>query len=197
MSRHHPSWSWLSGLLVVSGVALVVAVPMMGKNRVKLRPGDRVILLGDSLAQGLAPPLGQLVTESGYDFASDVQPGTRVEQWGASGRAEASAAGFGATVAIVSLGTNDAAANAEWQARFAARAVSLVERLKATGVRDVLWLIPPLMPFDLTTIAAGITNSGAAVFDARPIDMPRGPDRIHPTIAGFGGWAAALWESFR
>ncbi len=193
MSRHQDSrWSLLSGLMLVSGVALVLALPLMAGKRVRVVAGDKVLLIGDSLAQALGPPLGQLVTERGIDFVQDAQQGTRVEQWGDSGRAEASVDTFSPSVVIISLGTNDAAANADWQAKFAARAASLVERLKAKGVRDVLWIIPPLMPFDLGVIAQGIADSGAAVFDSRPIDVPRGPDKIHPTVAGSGSWAAAI-----
>ncbi len=194
--RGDSSWGWLSGLVLIGGVALVLS-PLLGGKRVKLQPGDRVLLIGDSLAQALGPPLGQLVTEGGFDFAQDAQQGTRVEQWGDSGRAEASADGFSPNVVLISLGTNDAAANADWQAKFAGRAKGLVDRLRAKGVRDILWIIPPLMPFDLGVIAQGITDSGAGVFDSRPIDVPRGPDAIHPTIAGSGSWSAVIWESMR
>jgi len=200
------SWIWLGGLVIVGGVALVVAAStlssdepggLFGPPRVQLQPGESILLVGDSLAQGLGPPLGKIAAEAGHPFAHESQVGTRVEQWGENGRAEAALQRSGATFVIVSLGTNDAVTNAAFQERFAGRAADLVARLRAGGARVVYWVIPPTMPFATDTIVAGIQASGAAMFDSRAIEVPRTGDNIHPTIAGTAAWAAAIFESIR
>lgn len=200
------SWLWLGGLVIVGGVALVVvsalasdglALPGMGPPKAQLAPGESILLVGDSLAQGLGPPLGKLAVEAGHPFAHEAQQGTRVEQWGENGRAEAALQRSGATFVIVSLGTNDAVTNATFQEKFPGRAADLVARLKAGGARTVLWVIPPTMPFSTDAIVAGIEGSGAQTFDSRLLEIPRVGDKIHPTIAGLASWSAAIFESIR
>ncbi len=159
--------------------------------------GDRILLVGDSLAQALGPPLSKLAAEAGFEFSYDATQGTRVEQWGENGRAEGALQRSGASVVLISLGTNDAVTNAAFQERFPGRAADLVARMKALGARLVVWVVPPTMPFSTDAIVAGIQASGAQLFDSRALEIPRVGDRIHPTIAGSAGWAAALFETLR
>jgi lysophospholipase L1-like esterase len=148
------------------------------------KPPARFLLLGDSLALGLDGPLrselGRFVWARTHarvgatlaDFR-DVEPILDETK---------------PSIVLVSLGTNDAAAQSgDYRARFAARVVDWVHAVQSTGAR-VVWLIPPEMPFDTDPIIDAIKRSGAAYLMA-PSDLPRQPDKIHPTPAGYRAWA--------
>lgn len=180
--------------LGATALAATLAAPAM----VRVGPGDRVLLIGDSLAQGLRAPLKKLAEGAGVEFASEAEQGTRVDQWG-NGRAQAAVDREAPSVVVISLGTNDEAVpSADVRALFAARAQALVADLMQRGPRAIVWIIPPDMPFSAEAtaqIAAGIEASGAIVFDSRGLEIDRGPDNIHPTIEGTAGWAATIWNA--
>ncbi len=186
--------------VLIAAVALgatALAATLATPAGVRLGPGDRVLLIGDSLAQGLRAPLKKLAEQSGVEFASEAEQGTRVEQWG--NRALLAVDREAPSVVLISLGTNDEAVpSAEHRAMFAARAQALTAEIMARGPRAVVWIIPPDMPFSREAteqIAQGIEGSGAIVFDSRGLEIDRGPDNIHPTIEGTAGWAATIWNA--
>jgi lysophospholipase L1-like esterase len=189
--------NWILVAAVALGVG-ALAVAVGGSSGVRVGPGDKVLLIGDSLAQGLRAPLRKLAEGAGVEFASEAEQGTRVDQW-VKGRASSAVDQEQPTVVVISLGTNDEAVPSdEWRAAFAAKAQALVADLMARGPRAVVWIIPPDMPFaaeSIQQITDGIMASGAVTFDSRGLDIPRGPDNIHPTIEGTAGWAAAVWSA--
>lgn len=186
------SWLYLAGVVGVVAAVAVVAAPALAGQRVHLRSGDRVLLLGDSLAQGLTPPMRKLAQDAGLEFFGDGRPSTRLDQWLDQGWAEARIAEFRPTVALVSLGTNDAGSN--FSSTFSDRAKALVAMAARYGT-TILWIEPPTMPFSTQTVVSGARDSGAAVFRSQDVEIPRGPDNIHPTIGGFAAWSALIWQS--
>jgi len=190
---------WIySGLAVAAGVGLVVASrpsssgPQVGgaPPKPRLGPGSRLLLVGDSLAQGLAPPLGELAKGLGVAFRADGRVGTRIAQWAAQPWLSADLA-WGPTMVLVSLGTNDMKlpAPAVEQPALA----QLAARLKSSGSR-VVWLNPPTMPFPDRGVLAMIAATGLEVFHSEALQLTRGPDGIHPTVSAFAGWAGSIWR---
>lgn len=181
------SWLYMAGVASIVGAIALVAVPAVAGQRVRVKASDRVLLLGDSLAQGLGGPMGALARDAGIAFDADGRVSTRIDQWLDNGWAEERIAALRPTIVLVSLGTN-------LSPSFATRAAAFVTMAQRYGT-TVLWIEPPTMPFDTSAVLTGIRESGAASFRSQDVTIPRGPDNIHPTMAGYAAWAAMIWQS--
>lgn len=175
--------------MYTAAALLVAAAALLLYDQAKKAPsfqlGDRVALFGDSLAQGLRPPLSGLASHSGVKLVADVQQGTRLDQWVTRGPAMAQ----GSRYALISLGTNDAVGNAQHRAKAATYAKAISDALKASGVQPI-WILPPPMKFPTEEIKEAIKSTGDVTLESA--DYPR-YDGIHPTPAGFQQWAADIW----
>lgn len=194
---------WIyTGLALVAGVGLVSAVapsapvstprPSGGPPPLRLGPGARVLLIGDSLAQGLKLPLQQLAGDAKVPFAADGRQGSRIDQWNAEPWLQTIVTAFRPTLVLVSLGTNDMrmAAPAETQK---APLAALVAKLRAAAP-EVGWIMPPTMPFPDRGMRALLLSTGLPVFRSDQLTIQRAGDGIHPTAMGYGGWAGQVWR---
>lgn len=190
---------WIyAGLGLAAGVGLVVASSSKEKSLPEspkspfLRAGDRVLLIGDSLAQGLSVPMKQLASEDQIAFLADGRQGTRIGQWGVEPWLSQDLATFRPTLVLVSLGTNDMRMTDPNGERPALAALLLALR----GLR-ALWIAPPTMPFPDRGVRAMIADTEVPTFHSESLSIPRGPDGIHPTASGFAGFAGSVWKSIR
>ena len=194
MDARKRAWIW-AGLALTAGVGVVLvatrsdasdnALPS-GSGAPALAAGERMFLVGDSLAVGLSAPMRQLCTASGVGFDAAAKQGTTVLAW----------ASFDfppAETTLISLGTNDMKMFDPLSER--PKIDAMLARAKASS-RRVVWLLPPPMPFpdrgviDMITEAA--TSAGVELLQAP--DVQRGPDKIHPTAAGYAAWAGLIWQ---
>lgn len=199
--------AWLLfGLAVGAGIGIA---SLLSRPRPKLGVASRVLLIGDSMAQGLTPHLAALAKDRAVPFMGRSEVGTRIDQW-TGARLDAALAAFGAspTLVLVALGTNDFYAK-ETHETLAAHVTALAGKLSEIPRSDeyglgpdVLWIGPPLLqildaPYDVIeqALREGYTGTGVAgYFASQVLDLRMGPDRIHPTSAGFASWAAAIWN---
>lgn len=155
-----------------------------------LQPGESVLFVGDSLGVGTASRLGALLPQNPY--TSLVHGG-----WTAKDvLAALSASDAAGSVAVVSLGSNDAALFAGEGA-----AVSdLAALLRARGARRIFWLVPPNFtiaspPAPATrakqdAFRAIMSNAGAESIEPGPdVVAQLGQDRIHLAPAGYQAFA--------
>lgn len=194
---------WIyAGLGLAAGVGLVVASSSSTtpngalpptSPRPSLVPGSRVLLLGDSLAQGLAAPLRQLAVEAGLVFQADGRVGTRIADW-SSQPWLAQALAFKPTITLISLGTNDMKMTNPLSEQPAL--VRIVQSLIAAR-SAIVWITPPTMPFSDPGVRTMLANAGVPLFRSESLPIPRGPDKIHPTALGYAGFAGALWSWLR
>lgn len=179
-----------------------------------LRPGDRVLLIGDSLAVGLATPLGALARDMGLAFLATATVGTRIDQWAQSEPLKATLESFKPTVVIVSLGTNDAymLPPPDVGKRQAPYLDTLLRAINAgfthsedygMGPRAIVWLAPPTLPPAASSLApvraliesqATILNRRISIFPSDRLTLARGPDGIHPVVSAYAAWAGAIWQ---
>ena len=162
--------------------------------------GARVLLLGDSLAQGLGPPLARLAEAAGVSLVARGVQSSTIKQWlsgsvlvDAVSRAEPS-------LTLVCLGTNDMrAADPGAEGR---RAGELADALFRSNSTAVAWIGPPSLPFETNAFRAALaTMCGARdvrIFDSQALDLARAPDGVHMTPAGYGAWAESIaaWVPF-
>jgi lysophospholipase L1-like esterase len=192
--------AWIyAGLIVAGGigVAKVVARPL-------IKRGGRLLLVGDSLSVGLAPPLKALAVEAGVDWAYVGETGTRIDQWAGNsaqgGKLNALLASFQPTLVLVCLGTNDEAlkkynASTDVLAKQRPYVEQLLEKIRAAGA-DVAWIGPPTLAFQIPEFRAWLKAKmgGRHWFPSDKYDIPRQPDGIHATVKGYAGWSGLIWQ---
>lgn len=160
-----------------------------------LDPGDHFLLLGDSIGDGVGPPLDALSNVYGTVLTRRTVQGTSILYW--AGKTDDT---WGAYKAIVvSLGSNDAAQlspSAEMPALG-----KLVADLRSHGAQ-VFWLVPPsFTPGALKPKQLEVANMFAH-YDVPPLDL-RGPHvgvesdpaRLHPTPQGYKTLASQVFDA--
>lgn len=179
-----------AGVLAV-GVGTVTAV-LSGPPKIKT--GMRVFLLGDSLATGLSRPLSALAKDNKIAFEALTAVGTRIDQWANNAALYAALTKFKPDLILVSLGTNDEylQTDVKKQETFLK---TLLAKLKTFA--PVAWIGPPKLPKVTTNGAIPIILENvpqSMYFPSQKLDIPRAPDGLHPTVAGYAGWAAKIWS---
>ncbi len=201
------SKSWIyAGLALVAGLGMVRLL-----NGPRIRKGLRVLLIGDSLAVGMAPLFASMSKEAGVDFKAMATVGTRIDQWASNTDLKKLLETFQPELVLVSLGTNDsfmqgAGIVAKQQAQLEKLLTLLTTwpRSKDYGLgpEHIVWIGPPTLPNPPNPgISKMIQDSaGSALapryyyFHSERLTLPRGPDNLHPTVRGYAGWAGAIWH---
>lgn len=175
----------LLGIAVLT-VAGGIAYAALSPSRF-LKSSDRIWLFGDSIGVGLLPRLKQQAT-----VPVDGNPigGTTIQRWAGDDASIHAAREWGATVALVVLGTNDAAGGPEYRTHVRPLAATFDAKLRAAGMR-VWWLGPgavPKWPSQGTEVQAAIRSAlaGGDSVVADPSNLSiRKPDGVHPDGAGY------------
>lgn len=153
--------------------------------------GKRVLLLGDSLAVGLASQMGALASRNGASFVAQAKSGTTFVQWRSEFRKALET--YRPDVVVVSLGTNDAVSPSIEASKVA------MEQMAADALTfgaRLIWAGLPVMAPRIQSVdamRAAIVGTGLPYYRAEAQDFPRAPDRIHFTGQGYADWANALW----
>jgi lysophospholipase L1-like esterase len=188
--------AWIfGGLGAAIGLGVVAAV-MTHRKRSSSVGALPTLLVGDSLAVGLASPLKM----AGLPIHSIGVEGTTVEYWVNQGRPrllQELATKPGGV--LISLGTNDAFNGDTYASKATASTRQLLELLTAAGV-SVFWVSPPSLPSSyggkspsqavLNAIKAAVQASPDATWvDSSIWTLERSADHLHPTGAGYSHWA--------
>jgi lysophospholipase L1-like esterase len=177
-----------AGLAAALGVGLVRAI-----RAPKVHAGTRLLLIGDSLAVGLAPQLKALAAEQKVPFLGTATVSTRIDQWAQSAALQQTLSAFRPTLVLVSLGTNDEYLTGNAVQRQSPYLDQLLQRLAPA---EVVWIGPPTLPKPSNGIVAFLQSKipASQYFPSQTLQIPRAPDRIHPTAKGYAAWAGALWQ---
>ena len=200
------------GLVVASAAgALLLATRSRRKSSALVTKADRVVLIGDSLGVGLRKPLAKLAEADGIPFFGQACGGTMIFQWvrqdttfGPCRFGQQHIRAAEPTVVLISLGTNDAFAQADQIESERAPLEELLQDIVNMGARPI-WIDPPKLqtaprvPEVMTMIYDSPTGRQAGMphFRSEQLDIPMTGDKIHPTGAGYEAWAANIWKWLR
>lgn len=184
----------LGGVLLAGGFGFIRAVT----SRPKLEKDSRLLLIGDSLAQGMLPHFRVFAEEENVPYVGTGLPGTRVDQWMNSEWLNKKLTEFKPTHVLVSLGTNDAYSNLSPDV-VKKNTETLVHKIQASGAH-VIWIGAPAMPeqYGKNTLNEAVLHAVKSAtpyyFASQEYPIPRGPDNLHPSVQGYAGWAGAIWN---
>jgi lysophospholipase L1-like esterase len=185
-------WVYAGLVVAAAGAGLAKLLP----SGPRIRPDTRLMLVGDSLAVGMAPYFSCLSKEQKLPFDALAKVSTRIDQWAASQVLTDHVATFQPTLVLVSLGTNDAFMMGDVATKQRPALAQLIAKLSAGGA-EIAWIGPPQLPGKPNAGLLALLKSAfptANYFASETLPIPRGPDGLHPTAKGYAGWSGALWQ---
>jgi lysophospholipase L1-like esterase len=189
---------WLLAGLLIGGAGGTYALVRTVALRPKIVDGTRLLLVGDSLAVGMNPHFKELATSQVVPYVSLAKEGTRIDQWNQSAQLLLTLDQFQPTLVLVSLGTNDAYTSITTASQIEEMR-ELLDKLEGAGA-EVVWIGAPALPATYygnhpsEEMLEAIRAEAPYYFNSHQLEIPRGPDELHPTSGGYGGWSGAIWE---
>lgn len=184
---------------VLGWVATVLAFILLkeqSKDKPSVLEPERILLIGDSLGLGLTAPLRLRAQQAQIPFDVLCKQSTRIDQWAGSPDLSKALARFRPTLVMVSLGTNDEFMGpGVVESQRAALRRLMQQLLQQPGVQNVGWIAPPSLPRQTNGIRAMLEEElGPQLFHSERLDIPRQPDKLHPTPQGYVLWADEIWR---
>jgi|GEM_PF-5237262 len=174
-------WAY-AGISHPAGV--VLARPPKQPN---LKPGNKVILVGDELAACVGPFLGKLAIESNVNFRFEWERGMLLERWASPERMERIVARC-PSVLVFALST-------ALKETPAIETKLQIVRAHAKGV-PLRWVMP-LVDTDTTrALACALAGASIPAFESNKVDIHRSQTGA-PSARGCAGLAGAIWGAIR
>jgi lysophospholipase L1-like esterase len=145
---------------------------------------QRILVLGDSMIEGLLPPLGDYAVQNGHNVDAVIWYGSRTIDWGKGARLREMLDAYRPTFVIVCLGSSELfVRNVE------KRAPAVEQMLRTIAPRKLVWIGPPNWAKDtgINALLQGELGAGR-YFRSAELSLQRKRDRIHPTLE-----ASKLW----
>lgn len=152
--------------------------------------GKTVLLVGDSMGGGIAPFLQRKVEAAGGKMVSAPEQSSTIIWWQGSGKLHALIARHRPDIIFIALGSNELfVKDAE------SRAPVIRSMLAEIGRREAYWVGPPSWKTGSRLLPVIEENFQPDHFyNSDTLDVPRGPDGKHPTLAGYERWVDLIWN---
>jgi hypothetical protein len=152
--------------------------------------GRRVLLVGDSMGQGIAPFLQRKVEAAGGSFVSAPEQSSTIIWWQGSGKLRALLARHRPDIIFIALGSNEL-----YVKDVESRAVVVRSLVAEIGDREAYWIGPPIWKpgSRLAPIIEENFQTGR-FYNSDSLDVPRGKDGKHPTLPGYERWVQLVWN---
>jgi lysophospholipase L1-like esterase len=152
--------------------------------------GKTVVLLGDSMAQGLGEFLRKKIEAAGAHYILESARSSTIGNW-QGGRLKEVIDQRKPDVLFISLGSNELfLKNSE-----RTRAPLIKQLTRDLGNLPAYWIGPPSWKPDFGLVRTIEANFQPYHFyNSNDLKVPRRSDEIHPTPAGFETWANLIWN---
>lgn len=152
--------------------------------------GKTVLLIGDSMAEGLVPALQKKVEAAGGRFFGEPWQSSTIIGWEGTGRLRQMIERHQPDIVFISLGSNELEAR-----RPEGRAPLIKQMLAEIGARPAFWIGPPSWKQDRGLLGVIAENfQPGHFFNASNLPLPRQADGKHPTLEGFEQWTELIWK---
>jgi hypothetical protein len=174
-----------------SAPAAAATAPPAEDAVAELPRGSVVLHIGDSFADALGVPLGKRLKAAGLKSFLEFKTPSYIPTWASSPELAKYLARYKPDLVLITLGAN------ELEIPDPAERIKPIERLVAgLGGRACVWITPPLWKKDTGVI--DVIRQHAApcrILDSDSVvhDLPRAPDKIHPSTKGRETWADAVF----
>jgi len=149
---------------------------------------QRILILGDSMIDGLLPRLTDYSAENGHSVSAVIWYGSRTIDWAKGTRLREMLTAHQPTFVIVALGSSELKVRDVEK-----RGVAVARILELMGPRKILWIGPPNWTTDtgINALLERILGEGR-FFRSAEMHFERKKDGIHPTLAASERWMDAV-----
>ncbi len=156
---------------------------------------QHILLIGESMAQGLEIYLKKYALENGHQFTSIAQKSVSMVLWvgkDSTGRLKNEIQKIKPTFVLISLGSNELFVKEEYLPEYSTYIQNIINQLDNT---NFVWICPPNWKKDFGLTDLILEKVGKKrFFPSRDLEIPRAGDGIHPTMQGYELWADKIAE---
>lgn len=152
--------------------------------------GKSVLLIGDSMAEGVGPLLKKKVEAAGGRFIDGHERSSTIVWWQGSGKLREILARYQPDIVFIALGANEIFLKQPEQ-----RAPLIKQMVEEIGTRPSFWIGPPSWKPDSGLVGVIEENFQPGHFyNSNDLKVPRAPDGKHPTAQGYQTWTNLVWN---
>jgi lysophospholipase L1-like esterase len=162
-----------------------------GAGAFPLSLGNKTVLLvGDSMAEGVGPWLKKKVEATGGRFIDGHERSSTIVWWQGSGKLRELLALHHPDIVFVALGSNEI-----FLKQPELRAPLIKQMVDEIGARPSFWIGPPSWKPDSGLVHVIEENFQPGHFyNSNDLKVPRAPDGKHPTAQGYETWTELVWN---
>ncbi|HEX8843994.1 MAG TPA: hypothetical protein VF791_05095 [Pyrinomonadaceae bacterium] len=150
----------------------------------------KVLLIGDSMAEGVGPWLKKKVEAVSGRFIDGHERSSTIVWWQGSGKLRELLAQYQPDVVFIALGSNEI-----FMENPEVRAPLIKLMVEEIGARPSFWIGPPSWKPDKGLVRVIEENFQPGHFyNSNDLQVPRAPDGKHPTAQGYERWTALVWN---
>lgn len=152
--------------------------------------GKSVLLIGDSMAEGIGPYLQRRVEAAGGRFINGQERSSTIVWWQGSGKLRELLREHHPDIVFIALGSNEI-----FLEQPQLRAPLIKEMVAELGTRPAFWIGPPSWKPDTGLVGVIDENFQSGHFyNSNDLKVPRAPDGKHPTAQGYQHWTDLIWH---
>ena len=149
-----------------------------------------VLLIGDSMAEGVGPWLQRKVEAVGGRFINAQERSSTIVWWQGSGKLRELVARYRPDAVFIALGSNEI-----FLEQPGLRAPLIKQMVEELGQRPGYWIGPPCWKPDSGLVRVIEENFQPGHFyNSNDLKVPRAPDGKHPTTQGYQTWTELVWN---
>jgi hypothetical protein len=150
----------------------------------------KILVIGDSMGEGLAYGLNSLKKQYPIQIKSLAKSSTTTHYWCSTHNFQTTIEKYKPNLILIALGTN------EWNGVGSAtkmRIHKIHNKFQEIGIQSV-WITPPVKKAtQFNTMVLDVYGDSA--YDSSDLNVPRGSDKVHPTLKGYTTWAKDILSS--
>ncbi|HYG82407.1 MAG TPA: hypothetical protein VD861_18565 [Pyrinomonadaceae bacterium] len=149
-----------------------------------------VLLVGDSMAEGVGPWLQKKVEAVGGRFINGQERSSTILFWQGAGKLREKLSLYRPDVVFIALGSNEI-----FMSNPEARAPLVRQMVEEIGARPAFWIGPPSWKPDKGLVRVIEENFQPGHFyNSNSLVVPRAADGKHPTAQGYKTWTELVWD---